>query len=409
MNAEAAVISAVCKNKDISAVLEGDVEEFFVSHKDVWAGLKSYYYKYKEIPDIAVLETDYRDFDEVAVTAPTEFYVDKLRTNYLNSRTQNALVKSLQDLKAGTPAIEVIQSTQAAISELNKFSGAVKDIDATDIGLAVRDLERRAERADAMGGAPGILTGFQSIDTAYRTGFAGGHLGVFIGWPGRAKSWFSEIIAIRAWEQGFNPMIVSLEMSAEGMRDRIHTLMGQGAFRMSDFSAGAVNLDDFKSWGRKNVENKAAFTIVSSEGMDGVTPSKIQSKIDQYKPKMVIVDYHQLLDDDRKSKNEVERNKNISRDLKQMAVRNNIPVLDITAATSDDIAQREDPPMLSQVAWSKAIEYDADIAFAVHKYTDSDLVEIVSRKNRHGSNDINFFLDFDIDRGVFKETFERSD
>jgi hypothetical protein len=88
-----------------------------------------------------------------------------------------------------------------------------------------------------------------------------------------------------------------------------------------------------------------------------------------------------------------------------MAVRYNIPILDITAATSDDIAQRESPPMLSQVAWSKAIEYDADIAFAVHKHTDSNLVEILSRKNRHGSNDIGFYLDFDIDRGVFVETF----
>lgn len=405
MNAEAAVISAVCKNKDISAILEGDIEGLFVSHKDVWAGLKKHYYTYKEVPDGELLESEYRDFDVVEVKAPTEFYVDKLRSNYLNGKMNNALLSGLQDIKSGVPAADVMASTVSLINELNKFSGTVKDVDATDIEQAHKDLTNRAARAGEMGGAPGILTGFSSIDTAYRTGMAGGHLIVFIGWPGRAKSWFSEILAIRAWQQNFKPMIVSLEMSAEGMRDRIHTLMGEGAFRMSDFSSGSVNLDDFKSWGRKHVENKPAFTIVSSEGMQGVTPSRIASKIDQYRPDCLVVDYHQLLDDDHKSKSETERNKNISRDLKQMAVRYNIPILDITAATSDDISQRESPPMLSQVAWSKAIEYDADIAFAVHKHTDSNLVEILSRKNRHGDNEIAFFLDFDIDRGVFTETF----
>lgn len=405
MNAEAAVISAVCKNKDISAILEGDIEEFFISHKDVWEGLKKHYYKFKEVPDGELLEGEYRDFDVVDVKAPTEFYVDKLRTTYLNREINNAFIKGLQDIKSGIPAADVMQATVGLISGLNKYSGIVKDVDATDIEQASKDLKARAERAGEMGGAPGILSGFASVDTAYRTGMAGGHLIVIIGWPGRAKSWYSEILAIRAWEQNFKPMIVSLEMSAEGMRDRIHNLMGEGAFRMSDFSAGAVNLDDFKSWGRKHVENKPSFTIVSSEGMDGVTPSRIASKLDQYRPNLLVVDYHQLLDDDRKSKSETERNKNISRDLKQMAVRYNIPIIDITAATSDDIAQRESAPMLSQVAWSKAIEYDADIAFAVHKHTDSNLTEIISRKNRHGSNDIAFYLDFDIDRGVFKETF----
>ena len=37
-------------------------------------------------------------------------------------------------------------------------------------------------------------------------------------------------------------------------------------------------------------------------------------------------------------------------------------------ATADDISDHNSPPMLSQVAWSKAIEYDADMAMAVHRH-----------------------------------------
>jgi replicative DNA helicase len=95
---------------------------------------------------------------------------------------------------------------------------------------------------------------------------------------------------------------------------------------------------------------------------------------------------------------------NLSRELKLLAVNNNIPVIDIVAATQDDAHSQDDPPTLRQVAWSKAIEYDADMAFAVHQHPETNIIEVVSRKNRHGSN-FGFYLDWDIDSGVVKETF----
>jgi hypothetical protein len=47
MNTEAELISAVCKNKDISTLLADNVDEVFTSHRDIWDSLKSYYYKFK--------------------------------------------------------------------------------------------------------------------------------------------------------------------------------------------------------------------------------------------------------------------------------------------------------------------------------------------------------------------------
>lgn len=88
-----------------------------------------------------------------------------------------------------------------------------------------------------------------------------------------------------------------------------------------------------------------------------------------------------------------------------LAVRNAIPVIDITAATMDDISDQEAPPLLSQVAWSKAIEYDADMAMAIHKRPDTNIMEVVSRKNRHGT-DFAFYLDWDLNRGVVQEIYE---
>jgi replicative DNA helicase len=404
MNTEAVLISAVCKNKDISTLLADNVDDLFVSHKDIWESLKSYYYKFKAVPEVGVIMERHKDFEPVDVNAETGYYLDKLKNEYLTARIKNIIIKSGSMLKEDA-ASRVLAAMQSDLANLSRYTNNVRDLDVTDIDSAARHFESVKTRSAMMGGAPGIVTGFKAIDKAYPTGMAPGHLIVAIGWPGKGKTWFTSYLACKAWEQGFKPMIISLEMSPENMRDRIYTMLGSGLFKASDFSKGDVNIDDFGSWGKKTFEGKNSFILVSNEGTAEVTPATVQGKIDQHKPDLVILDYHQLFNDNKRSHSEVERNRNISREFKLLAVSNNIPIIDITAATADDISDQDNPPMMSQVAWSKAIEYDADMAMAIHRYPNTNMIEVVSRKNRHG-HDFNFYLDWDLNRGIIKEIYE---
>ena len=404
MNTEATLISAVCKNKDISTLLAGNVDELFTSHRDIWEGLKSYYHKFKAVPEAGILIEKFKDFEPVEVKAETAYYLDKLKNEYLSNRLKSIILKSGSMLKEDA-ASRVLSEMQSQLATLSKFTSNVRDLDVTDIDNAARHFEAVKVRSAEMGGSPGIKTGFDAIDLAYPTGMAPGHLIVAIGWPGRGKTWFTSYLACKAWEQGFKPMIISLEMSPEDMRNRIYTMLGSGLFKASDFSKGDVNIDDFRSWSNKRFDNKNGFVLISNEGAGDVTPSTVQGKIDQHKPDLVILDYHQLFSDNKKSTGATERNMNVSREFKMLALSNNIPIIDITAATADDITDQDNPPMLNQVAWSKAIEYDADMAIAIHRYTDTNMIEVVSRKNRFGNN-FNVFLDWDINRGIVKEIYE---
>ena len=404
MNTEAELLTSVCKNKDISTLLADNVDELFTSHKDIWNGLKSYYYKFKAVPEIGILQEKFRDFEPVEVKGQTGYYLDKLKNEFVSNRLKSIILKSGSALKEDA-ASRVLATMQSELSTLSKFTSNVRDLDVTDSENAVRHFEAVQARSAEMGGSPGIKTGFEAIDLAYPTGMAPGHLIVAIGWPGRGKTWFTSYLACKAWEQGFKPMIVSLEMSPENMRDRIYTMMGSGLFKASDLSKGDINIDDFRSWSKKKFENKNNFVLISNEGMSEVTPSVIQGKIDQHKPDLVILDYHQLFSDNKRSLGATERNMNISREFKMLAMSNNIPIIDITAATMDDVSDQDNPPMLSQVAWSKAIEYDADMAIAIHKYSNTNMIEVVSRKNRHG-HEFNLYLDWDINRGVIKEIYD---
>ena len=405
MNTEAAVITSVCKNKDISTILADNVDDLFTSHRDIWEGLKSYYYKFKAVPEVGILQEKFKDFDpDINIKAETGYYLDKLKNEYLSNRLKSIIIKGGSSLKEDA-ASRVLAQMQSDLAHLSRFTNNVRDLDVTDAEAAARHFEAVKNRSAVMGGAPGIITGFDAIDKAYPTGMAPGHLIVAIGWPGKGKTWFTSYLACKAWEQGFKPMIVSLEMSPENMRDRIYTMLGSGVFRASDLSKGDINIDDFRSWSNKKFENKNSFILVSNEGNTEVTPATIQGKIDQHKPDLVILDYHQLFNDNKRSNSEVERNRNISREFKLLAVSNNIPIIDITAATADDISDQDNPPMMSQVAWSKAIEYDADMAMAIHKYPGTNMIEVVSRKNRHG-HEFDFYLDWDINRGIIKEIYE---
>ena len=404
MNTEAELISAVCKNKDISTILADNSDDLFVSHKDIWEGLKSYYYKFRAVPEAGILQDKFKDFEPVETKGETGYYLDKLKSEFVGNKLKTILLQAGSSLKEDAPS-RVLGTMQSQLAILSRYTNNVKDLDITDLDSAERHYESVRTRSLAMGGSPGILTGFEAIDKAYPTGMAPGHLIVAIGWPGRGKTWFTSYLACKAWEQGFKPMIVSLEMAPENMRDRIYTMLGSGLFRASDLSKGDINIDDFKTWGKKKTEGKNSFILVSNEGAGEVTPATIQGKIDQHKPDLVILDYHQLFNDNKRSNSEVERNRNISRDFKLLAVTNGIPIIDITAATADDISDQKHPPMMSQVAWSKAIEYDADMAIAVHKHANTDLIEVVSRKNRHG-HDFRFFLDWDINRGIITPIYE---
>jgi replicative DNA helicase len=93
---------------------------------------------------------------------------------------------------------------------------------------------------------------------------------------------------------------------------------------------------------------------------------------------------------------------NLSREVKMLAVTNNIPIVSITAVTDEDGDKRDGPPVLSQVAWSKGIEYDANLVIAIHRHDDTNIVEVVCRKSRHG-DPFDFGFEVDFDRGIWIE------
>lgn len=396
------VLSAVAKNKDIHVIM-GEDAELFGAYGDVLEFVKDYYLKYKAVPETGLLEKQFRDFEISETTAPSKFYLEKLKNEFVKAKMEEIMMGAANALETKAAA-DILDKLSTRLAKLGKYTNGARDIDITNADWAAEHFQALRDKADA-NGTPGISTGMKSIDSAYPTGMAGGHSIVIMGYTGRAKSMWSALLAVKAWEQGYKPMVVSLEMSPEEYMERVYAMMSGGLFKISDMSRGDIQMDDFRTWSKRAFNKAAPFVVVSNEGVSDVTPNVVQAKIDTHRPDVVILDYLQLMNDNAKTQAMTPRMLNLSREVKLLALSNNIPIVSITAVTDEDGDKRDSPPVLSQVAWSKGIEYDANLAIAVHRHDDSNLVEVVGRKNRHGEL-FDFYFDVDFNAGRWEEKFQ---
>lgn len=397
------VISAVCKNKDMHLII-GESNDIFGAHSDVFDFMKDHYLKHKSVPDGRLIEERFGRIHLPDTTAPSAFYLDELRNNFVRARIEEVSLKAAEALQ-NTPSPVVLEKLTTSLAKLGKYTSNVRDIDITNVEWAKDHLEALRKRAELNDGTPGIATGWKNIDLAYPTGLAGGHSVVLMGYTGRGKSMFADVLAANIHQQGYKPMIVSLEMSPEEQMERLYAIMSKGMFKISDLSRGDISMDDFDTFSRKTLDKAAPFVVVSSKGVMDVTPNTIQAKIDTHRPDVVILDYLQLMKDNAKTQSMTPRMLNLSSEIKRLAMANDIPIISITAVTDEDGDKRDAPPVLSQISWSSGIEYDANLAIAVHRHDDSDMVEIVCRKNRHGGL-FDFFFDVDFNAGIWTESFD---
>lgn len=397
-NTEAKLISAVLEDKQVHVLLQANVDGLLRTHNDIWEFIRNYTEHNGSVPPKSLVIEKFRDFHPVDSVGATKHHLEELQTEYLNDSLKDIIRKAAADVQNGN-GTNALESLISQTSELKKNTAAIRDIDVTDLESALAYFENVRKQKEA--GLAGIKTGLPGFDNYLPAGIMPGQLGVFLAYPGIGKSWLSLYFAVQAWKQGKSPLVISLEMSETEVRNRVFTIMGEGLWSHRKMSAGDVELDTLKMWHKNHLEGKPEFHIISNDTGGDITPSVLRGKIDQYKPDFVIVDYLQLMSPNQKSDNETVRMKNLSRELKLMAISEAVPIMAISSATPDDVTKLDTVPTLGQTAWSRQIAYDADWVMALGRGTNSDIIECVFRKNRNGFMG-EFLVQADFDRGIYK-------
>lgn len=396
-NTEAKVLTAVLRDKQVHVLMQANVGAILSTHVDVWEFIRNYVDRNGSVPPEAIVVENFRDFEPVKSVGATAHHLSELQAEYVDQRVREILRNAAGEVQEGRAA-DAVNDLIAETSSLKKVTTSVKDIDLVDVDSAIAHFET-VQKMNTLG-SYGIKTGLPGFDAVLPSGITGGMLGVFLAYPGIGKSWLAMYFAAQAWKQGKVPLIISLEMSEAEVRNRLFTVLGEGIWSLRKLGMGEVELDMFKKWHAKVFADKPPFYIVSSDNDGEVNPSVVKAKIDQYKPDFVVLDYLQLMSPNARTDNEVTKMKNLSRELKQLARGSDVPILAISSATPDDVTNLSQPPTLGQTAWSRQIAYDADWLLSLGRDPNSDVIEGVYRKNRHGPMNA-FYLQADFNNGRF--------
>ena len=397
-NTEAKLISAVLADKQLHVLLQANVETLLRTHNDVWNFIRLYAENNGVVPPTSLVVDKFRDFSPVDGVGATKHHLEELQTEYLNDSLKDILRSAAGEVQNGQGST-ALEDLITKTSQLKKNTSAIRDIDATDINSAIAYFEQVKEQQAL--GHRGIKTGLPGFDNYLPSGIMPGQLGVFLAYPGIGKSWMALYFAVQAWKQGKTPLIISLEMSETEVRNRAFTIMGEGLWSHRKLSNGEVELDMMKKWHADKIDGRPPFHIISNDSGGEVTPSVIRGKLDQYKPDFVVVDYLQLMNPNQKADNETVKMKNLSRELKLMAIGEEVPIIAISSATPDDVKDLSTVPTLAQTAWSRQIAYDADWVLAMGRSTNSDIIECAFRKNRNGFMG-DFLVQCDFDNGYYR-------
>ena len=143
-----------------------------------------------------------------------------------------------------------------------------------------------------------------------------------------------------------------------------------------------------------NATSRLAGTNILIDDTAGITVSGMKGKLRRVKNLgLVIIDYLQLMQSDRRSDNRTQEVGEISRGLKLMAKEFNVPIICCAQLSRGPESRTDKRPMLSDLRDSGSIEQDADTVIFLYRdeYYDKEksdegsVAEVIIAKNRHGS------------------------
>ncbi|MFZ2487058.1 MAG: replicative DNA helicase [Anaerolineae bacterium] len=267
----------------------------------------------------------------------------------------------------------------------------------------------------------GVPTGFKLLDKVLG-GLQKSDLLILAARPGMGKTSFSTSLAQSAARKyGKRVAIFSLEMSSEQLvqrmlsaetgidsqRLRLGDIQGEEEWHKLMEAAGALSeapiyIDDTPAVSTMELRTKAR-RLYAEHDLD-----------------LIVVDYLQLMQGDRRSENRVQEISNISRSLKGLARELNIPVLALSQLSRAVESRQDKRPILSDLRESGSIEQDADVVLFIYREDmyneDSDrqnVADIIIAKHRNGPTgsvslffrkELTQFRDLDLSREDLEKT-----
>lgn len=366
---ELRLISRAVRTRDIAPLLEAGVSDdwFFVDeNRQVWRFIRQHWTKYQEVPTAVTLKDNFPTYRLLAVEDSLEYLVDQL----VEYRKRQSAITILQD------ASEAIAGGDhnAAISVMGQGLAKISDEGismSSDVDLTRNPLTRFDEYLSVKtrpNGLLGMATGFRTIDQA-TAGLQPGQLVTIIAPPKTGKSILALQMAVNIHEDGFVPMFQSFEMNNLEQQHRHDAMRARIAH--SRLIRGKLNLEEEKRYKQTLERMESMHKFYLSDSVSAMTVTGLASKIDKLRPNVVFVDGVYLMVDERTGKqNEPLALTNITRDLKQLAMSRELPVVISTQVLLWKMKGKK--VSADAIGYSSSFYQDSDVILGLQRQDEED-------------------------------------
>lgn len=394
------VLNYILDSKNSSIIFDNNLDDkFFSDYKQEYNYIKSHLDTYGQIPDKETFLNKFKDFDLIKVNETPKFLIDELYRDY-NQRFLATNFNEIRDLLLKGKTDEAMQFY------INSSNLAVKanHIECVDI---LRDISRYndyIERGNDFNKYY-VKTGFKELDN-----FIGGwdrneELATIVARSNVGKSWVLLKCALAAVEQGLKVGLYSGEMSERKVGYRLDTLISHIS------NSGIIKgYRDFQNVYKEYIDelpnrftgSLKVLTPTMIDGPAGVTA--LRAFIEREELDILFIDQHSLLDDDRKARNPVEKASNISKDLKNLQVLKQIPIISVS---QQNRSNTDNGTGLEHIAQADRIGQDSTVViFLEHKDDEFTMTLVKSRDSANGKK-LKYHINFD--KGIFEYIPEETD
>lgn len=366
---EERLISRVVRTRELVPALEAGVEDswFFVEeNRTLWKFIRTHWAKYQEVPSAVTVKDNFPTYRLLAVDDSLDYLVDQLVEYRRRQKAIEVVQSAAEFIASGNHDAAIAEMSHGVATIYDEGAGQTSDVDLT------KDTNNRFEEYMSIktrdGGLLGYRTGFRTIDEA-TAGLQPGQLITIIAPPKTGKSVLAMQVAVNVHEDGYVPMFQSFEMSNIEQQHRHDAMRSKIAH--SRLIRGKLNPDEERRYKETLERMQEMHKFYLTDSSSAMTVTGLAAKIEKIKPDIVFVDgVYLMVDEASGESNTPQALTSITRNLKRLAQKQNIPIVISTQVLLWKMKKRQ--VSADSIGYSSSFFQDSDVILGLQKQDEED-------------------------------------
>jgi replicative DNA helicase len=366
---EERLISRVVRTRELAPALEAGVEDswFFVEeNRTLWKFIRTHWTKYQEVPSAVTVKDNFPTYRLLAVEDSLDYLVDQLVEYRRRQKAIEVVQSAAEFIASGNHDAAIAEMSHGVATIYDEGTGQTSDVDLT------KDTNNRFEEYMSIktrdGGLLGYRTGFRTIDEA-TAGLQPGQLITIIAPPKTGKSVLAMQIAVNVHEDGYVPMFQSFEMSNIEQQHRHDAMRSKVAH--SRLIRGKLHPDEERRYKETLERMEEMHKFYLTDSSSAMTVTGLAAKIEKIRPDIVFVDGVYLMVDEASGESNTPQSlTSITRNLKRLAQKQNIPIVISTQVLLWKMKKRQ--VSADSIGYSSSFFQDSDVILGLQKQDEED-------------------------------------